>query len=59
MSYSAAAVSDEQHRIVRLAARALGRAGLANAYGHCSIRLDEDRLLVCAAMPIALIQRQE
>ena len=37
--------------LVRKAARALGRHGLLHAYGHCSLRLDEDRLLVCAPQP--------
>jgi HCOMODA/2-hydroxy-3-carboxy-muconic semialdehyde decarboxylase len=40
---------------LRVAARALGRAGLAHAYGHCSVRLDADRFLVCAARPMQLI----
>lgn len=39
---------------VRKAARALGRSGLAHAYGHCSIRLDAERFLVCAPVPMAL-----
>ena len=40
---------------LRLAANALGRAGLVHAYGHCSVRLDADRLLVCAPRPMGLI----
>lgn len=40
-------------RMTRIAARALGRAGLVHAYGHCSARLDEDRFLVCPAVPMA------
>nr|WP_236589982.1 class II aldolase/adducin family protein [Ramlibacter aurantiacus] len=40
---------------VRLAARALGRHGLAHAYGHCSKRLDADHFLVCAPRPMGLI----
>ncbi len=56
---AAVAASDEQQRTVRVAARALGRAGLANAYGHCSIRLDAEHLLVCAAMPMQMIDRHE
>ena len=36
---------------VRRAARALGRHRLLHAYGHCSMRLDEDRFLVCAPQP--------
>ncbi|RME64809.1 MAG: class II aldolase/adducin family protein [Alphaproteobacteria bacterium] len=42
-------------RLVRMAARALGRAGLAHAYGHCSARIDSAHFLVCAARPMALI----
>lgn len=42
-------------RQVRLAARALGRHGLAHAYGHCSLRLDEAHFLVCAPRPMGLI----
>jgi HCOMODA/2-hydroxy-3-carboxy-muconic semialdehyde decarboxylase len=42
-------------RQLRVAARALGRNGLAHAYGHCSVRLDEANFLVCAARPMGLI----
>lgn len=42
-------------RVVRVAARALGRHQLAHAYGHCSQRLDAEHFLVCAAMPMGLI----
>ncbi len=42
-------------RLVRQAARALGRHGLAHAYGHCSARLDERHFLVCAPRPMGLI----
>ena len=44
------------HRLVRRAARALGRHGLAHAYGHCSARLDAGSFLVCAAKPMGLIR---
>lgn len=44
-----------QQDLVRKAARALGRSGLAHAYGHCSARLDADSFLVCAAMPMGLV----
>jgi HCOMODA/2-hydroxy-3-carboxy-muconic semialdehyde decarboxylase len=40
---------------VRQAARALARAGLVNAYGHCSARIDGGRFLVCKAGPMGLI----
>ena len=42
-------------RELRVAARALGRSGLAHAYGHCSVRLDKDWFLVCASRPMGLI----
>ena len=51
--------SDELQRQLRLAARALGRHGLAHAYGHCSVRLDEQSFLVCAARPMGLIAPTE
>lgn len=42
--------------LVRQAARALGRAGLVHAYGHCSARIDDAHFLVCAPMPMGLIE---
>jgi HCOMODA/2-hydroxy-3-carboxy-muconic semialdehyde decarboxylase len=42
-------------RRIRVAARALGRAGLVHAYGHCSARIDADSFIVCAARPMGLI----
>jgi HCOMODA/2-hydroxy-3-carboxy-muconic semialdehyde decarboxylase len=41
--------------LVRKAARATGRHGLAHAYGHVSARIDESNFLVCAAQPMGLI----
>jgi HCOMODA/2-hydroxy-3-carboxy-muconic semialdehyde decarboxylase len=49
----------QQQRALRIAARALGRHGLAHAYGHCSLRLDENSFLVCAARPMGCIQPGE
>lgn len=49
------ATLDEAQLLVRRAARALGRSGLAHAYGHCSSRLDTQHFLVCAARPMGLI----
>ncbi|HXI04812.1 MAG: class II aldolase/adducin family protein [Bradyrhizobium sp.] len=43
-------------RTVRVMARALARAGLSGAYGHCSMRLNADSFLVCAARPMGLIR---
>jgi HCOMODA/2-hydroxy-3-carboxy-muconic semialdehyde decarboxylase len=40
---------------LRKAARALGRHGLAHAYGHVSARIDASSFLVCAAQPMGQI----
>ena len=48
-----------QEALVRVAARALARAGLVHAYGHCSARLDAGHFLVCAARPMGLIEPGE
>lgn len=45
---------DDVARRVRIAARALGRAGLVHAYGHCSARAETESFLVCPSMPMAL-----
>lgn len=45
----------EQQYLVQQAARALGRAGLVHAYGHCSLRLGDQHFLVCAAKPMGMI----
>lgn len=45
----------EQQGLVQQAARALSRAGLVHAFGHCSIRLGPDHFLVCAARPLELV----
>jgi HCOMODA/2-hydroxy-3-carboxy-muconic semialdehyde decarboxylase len=50
--------SDAQQRLLRVASRALGRANLVHAYGHCSVRLDDEHLLVCAAMPMGLVTKE-
>lgn len=42
-------------RELRLAARGLARASLVHAYGHCSVRLDDQSFLVCAAKPMGTI----
>ena len=44
--------------LVRQAARALGRAGLVHAYGHCSARIDDASFLVCAPMPMGMIDEE-
>jgi HCOMODA/2-hydroxy-3-carboxy-muconic semialdehyde decarboxylase len=47
--------TEPQQRELRIAARALARGQLVHAYGHCSLRLDSQHLLVCAAMPMGTI----
>jgi HCOMODA/2-hydroxy-3-carboxy-muconic semialdehyde decarboxylase len=54
-----AAVDAEIARRVRIAGRALARAGLVHAYGHCSARLDVDRFIVSPARPLGLIDAEE
>jgi HCOMODA/2-hydroxy-3-carboxy-muconic semialdehyde decarboxylase len=50
---------EDVERQLRVASRSLGRHGLAHAYGHCSVRLDDRHFLVCAARPMALIRPGE
>ncbi len=50
---------EDLSRTIRISARALGRAGLVHAYGHCSARVDADRFLVCPARPMAQIAAGE
>lgn len=47
--------TEQQQALVRVAARALAKANLVHAYGHCSTRLDEHTFLVCAPEPMGLI----
>lgn len=49
-------VTAEQHRKVSLAAGALVRAGLVTAFGHCSLRLDDDHFLVSAGKAMSTIR---
>jgi len=42
-------------RRVRVAARALARHGLVQAWGHCSARIDSETFLVCASRPMGCI----
>jgi HCOMODA/2-hydroxy-3-carboxy-muconic semialdehyde decarboxylase len=42
-------------RRVRVAARALARHSLVQAWGHCSARIDEETFLVCASKPMGCI----
>jgi len=44
---------------VRVASRAIGRAGLAHAYGHCSTRLDAHHFLVSPAKPLGMVSQAD
>lgn len=46
-------------RRVRVAGRALARAGLVTAYGHCSARIDEDHFIVSPPRPLGLVAPAE
>jgi HCOMODA/2-hydroxy-3-carboxy-muconic semialdehyde decarboxylase len=46
---------DRADDLVKVASRAIARAGLAHAYGHCSTRLDAHYCLVSPAKPLGLI----
>jgi HCOMODA/2-hydroxy-3-carboxy-muconic semialdehyde decarboxylase len=52
----AIAISSTDARALRLAARALARAGLVHAYGHCSLRLDAKRFIVSPPKPLGLVK---
>jgi HCOMODA/2-hydroxy-3-carboxy-muconic semialdehyde decarboxylase len=52
---TAASESANLAQRLRVACRAVGRAGLSHAYGHCSMRLDAKRLLVGPAKPLLLV----
>jgi len=45
----------DAHLTLRLAARAMGRHGLAHAYGHVSRRIDADTFLVTPPQPLATV----
>ncbi len=46
---------DRAAAVVKVASRAIGRAGLAHAYGHCSVRLDASQFLVSPAKPLGMV----
>jgi HCOMODA/2-hydroxy-3-carboxy-muconic semialdehyde decarboxylase len=46
-------------RRVRIAGRALARAGLVSAYGHCSARIDDGHFIVSPPRPLGLVAREE
>lgn len=47
--------SDARARLLRVTARALARAGLVHAYGHCSLRVDEHSFIVSPPKPLGLV----
>lgn len=50
--------SPSDQKKVQRTARALGRLGLVHAYGHCSLRLDNNSFLVSASKPLGLINEE-
>lgn len=46
-------------QLIRLASRAIGRAGLAHAYGHCSLRLNAREFLVSPAKPLGMVSNTD
>ncbi len=55
MTKLASGALDEVQRQLRVGARAVARAGLVHAYGHCSVRLDDEHFLVTAPRPLGLL----
>ncbi|WBX84277.1 class II aldolase/adducin family protein [Sphingosinicella microcystinivorans] len=51
---TAAPPADAERRL-RIAGRAVARAGFMHAYGHCSLRIDADHFLVSPSMPLGLV----
>jgi HCOMODA/2-hydroxy-3-carboxy-muconic semialdehyde decarboxylase len=52
-------MTSKDARALRLAARALARAGLVHAYGHCSLRLDSKRFIVSPPKPLGLVTEDD
>ena len=52
-------MSDALARRLAVACRAVGRAGLAHAYGHCSARIDARTFLVSPAKPLSLVTESD
>jgi HCOMODA/2-hydroxy-3-carboxy-muconic semialdehyde decarboxylase len=50
-----ATVSPASARQLRIAARALARAGLVHAYGHCSLQLDAGQFIVSPPKALGLV----
>jgi HCOMODA/2-hydroxy-3-carboxy-muconic semialdehyde decarboxylase len=47
--------SESRARLLRMAARALARAGLVHAYGHFSVRVDAQSFIVTPPKPLGLV----
>jgi HCOMODA/2-hydroxy-3-carboxy-muconic semialdehyde decarboxylase len=58
MADPAGVSASDAHR-VRVAARAVARAGLVHAYGHCSLRIDSDHFIVSPAKPLGLVTPED
>lgn len=52
-------VSPEHARRLRVGARALARAGLVHAYGHCSLRIDANRFVASPPRPLGLVTARD
>ena len=48
-------MADESAARLRMAARAVARAGLVHAYGHCSLRIDPHRFMVTPPKALGLV----
>jgi HCOMODA/2-hydroxy-3-carboxy-muconic semialdehyde decarboxylase len=55
MSEPNATTLHDAARKMRIASRALGRAGLVTAYGHCSVRIDAELFIVSPAKALGLV----
>jgi len=52
-------VSSLDARRIRVAARALARANLVHAYGHCSLRIDPELFIVTPPKPLGLVRNDD
>ena len=54
-----ASISLKNVCLLRRAARAVARAGLVHAYGHCSLRLDATHFIVTPPKPLGLVKNED
>jgi len=59
MRQSHSSVSSLDARRIRVAARALARANLVHAYGHCSLRIDPELFIVTPPKPLGLVRNDD